>query len=169
MKRALPIVLLSLTLLGAIAGALAQDAEREALEELAPSEPLVIEDEEDPYETSGAPLTPPGSPAVAGGAAAAGAAMAGVMGVFFLMYFLFIMLIWVIAIGAWVVKILAVYDCARRDFDDPGTRAIWCVLIVLTSWIGALIYYIMIYRAATPGYQVKRPPAAAPVPEEGEA
>ena len=91
------------------------------------------------------------------------------MGIFFLVYMLFIMLIWVIAIGAWIVKVLAVYDCARRDFDDPGTRAIWCVLIVLTSWIGALIYYIMIYRAGTPGYQVRRPPAAAPVPAEGEA
>ena len=117
---------------------------------------------------SGAPLTPPNSPAVAGGAAA-GAAIAGAMGIFFLVYMLFIMLIWVIAIGAWIVKVLAVYDCARRDFDDPGTRAIWCVLIVLTSWIGALIYYIMIYRAGTPGYQVRRPPAAAPVPAEGEA
>ena len=75
---------------------------------------------------------------------------AAVMMVFFVFYFLFIGMMMLLAVVSWVVTVLAVWDCARRDFPDPGTRALWCVLIVITRWLGALVYYIVVYRTDNP-------------------
>ena len=85
---------------------------------------------------------------------------------FFAFYFLFIGTMVLVSMGSWVVTILAVLDCARRDFPDPNTRALWCVLIVVTKWIGALVYYIVIYRTNDPLIQQTRiaPQPGQPTP-----
>ncbi len=70
--------------------------------------------------------------------------------VFVAFYFLFIGTMVLMTIGSLVVTILAVWDCARRDFPDPNTRALWCVLMVMTKWLGALVYYIVVYRTNNP-------------------
>jgi len=75
--------------------------------------------------------------------------MAGIMVVYFI-FWGFMMLLFT---AGWVGQILALYDCARRDFDDPNTRAMWCLLLVLAQWIGALIYYFVIYRKGEPPIQ----------------
>jgi len=54
---------------------------------------------------------------------------------------------------AWVFSVLALWDCAKRDFADPNSRAGWSILIMLVHGIGALAYYIVIYRADDPPYQ----------------
>ncbi len=68
-----------------------------------------------------------------------------------------IMLVYIAVFGiaavGWVFSVLALWDCARRDFADPNSRAGWSILIMLTHWIGALVYYIVIYRADNPPYQ----------------
>ena len=84
---------------------------------------------------------------------------AAVMMVFFVLYFLFIGMMMLLALVSWVVTVLAVWDCARRHFPDPGTRALWCVLIVITRWLGALVYYIAVYRTDNPPLA---PPCLAP-------
>ena len=81
---------------------------------------------------------------------------------FFAFYFLFIGTAMLFGLASWVVTILAVWDCARRDFPDPGTRALWCVLIVITRWLGALVYYIVVYRANDPPVQRVHLPQQAP-------
>lgn len=64
----------------------------------------------------------------------------------------------------WVLACLAIWDCARRDFPDPNTRAIWCLLILLTQWLGALVYFLIIHRKNDPPLQPKRSsPPPAPV------
>jgi hypothetical protein len=73
--------------------------------------------------------------------------------VFVVMYFGFIMAMVGLTWAGVVVTALAIWDCARRDFADPGSRALWCVLIFLTHWLGALIYYIVIYRTDDPPLQ----------------
>ena len=75
---------------------------------------------------------------------------------FFVFYFLFIGTMVLVSLGSWVVTILAVLDCARRDFPDPNTRALWCVVIVVTKWLGALVYYIVVYRTNDPPIQQSR-------------
>ncbi|HCU35960.1 MAG TPA: hypothetical protein DGT21_11080 [Armatimonadetes bacterium] len=74
-------------------------------------------------------------------------------GVFMLGMMLFYFGIFAFAMLAWVLAVLALWDCARRDFPDPNSRAGWAIVIMLTHWIGALVYYIVIYRADDPPYQ----------------
>lgn len=98
--------------------------------------------------------------AAVGIAAAGGVALVGFFLVWFVFYFGFVMSIVVFGMAAMVAMLLAIYDCARRDFPDPNTRALWCIVIVLTRWIGALIYYLMVYRKGEPPLQ--QPRAIAP-------
>jgi len=35
-------------------------------------------------------------------------------------------------------------DCVLRKFRNTGEKIAWIVIIALTSWIGALIYFILI-------------------------
>jgi len=111
-----------------------------------------------------APSTAPaaGTPSAApqaGGAPppAFGAMMAGFMA----LYMLFWGFMMLVITAGWVAQILAIYDCARRDFGDPSTRAMWCLLLVLAQWIGALVYYIVIYRKGEPPVQRPRRPLTA--------
>jgi hypothetical protein len=32
------------------------------------------------------------------------------------------------------------------DSSDDNTKLLWIVILLLTSWIGALIYYFMVYK-----------------------
>ncbi len=82
--------------------------------------------------------------------------------VFMLLYFVFIFGMVVFVWASLLVTALAIWDCARRDFPDANTRAIWCLLILLTRWIGALAYYLMVYRTDDPPIAAsKTPPAIA--------
>ena len=68
-----------------------------------------------------------------------------------------------VVLAFWVLQILAVWDCALRDFPDPKTRAIWAVLIVVGYWIGAVVYLLVVYRTNDPPRQqpsVALPPRA---------
>ena len=76
--------------------------------------------------------------------------------VFMLAYFGFIAFMMLFTLASWLVSALAIWDCAGRDFPDRNTRAIWCLLIFMTRWIGALIYYIVVYRADDPPQQPAR-------------
>ena len=77
------------------------------------------------------------------------AAFAGV-GIFMVLYFGFFAFMMLFAIGSIVAMVLAIWDCIRRDFPDANSQAAWCILIVLTRWLGALIYYLVVYRSNNP-------------------
>ena len=100
-----------------------------------------------PSQTTGSSSTSAAAPALAFG-------MIG----FMMVYVAFIGFMCLFSVAAWVMSLLAIFDCARRDFDDPTTRAMWCLLMALAQWIGALVYYFVIYRKNEPRLQVKRPP-----------
>ncbi|OQA21283.1 MAG: hypothetical protein BWY60_00752 [Actinobacteria bacterium ADurb.Bin346] len=83
-------------------------------------------------------------------AAALGTATAGFAGIWILLIF-----VWLIAWGAgiffFVIWIISLVDCAKRDAMDfpnatDNTKIIWILIIVLAGGIGALIYYIVIMR-----------------------
>ena len=67
------------------------------------------------------------------------------------------------ALASWVASALALFDCARRAFPDPDSRALWCLALMLTHIFGAAVYYFVIYRAGNPPYQ-PRPWAIPPPP-----
>lgn len=65
---------------------------------------------------------------------------------FFSLYFLFIALIIGINVGGIIIWILMLIDCVKRDFPNKDDKMIWVLVIALTSWIGALIYYFVVKR-----------------------
>ena len=76
----------------------------------------------------------------------------GFFGIFMVFYVAMILFF----LAMWVASVVAIYDCARRDFDDPATRALWCILLVLVHWIGAIIYYFVVYRKNDPPRQPRQ-------------
>lgn len=49
----------------------------------------------------------------------------------------------IFAVIIWVIMLV---DCIKRDFPKPDDKILWVLVIVLTGWIGAVIYYFMIKR-----------------------
>jgi len=56
----------------------------------------------------------------------------------------------VLGLAALALWIWALIDAIRNPALDPTMRIVWILVIVLTSWIGALMY-LAIGRSATPG------------------
>ena len=72
-------------------------------------------------------------------------------GLMFLLYFLFIILIFVVSIGGTILWIMMIIDVVQRpddQFPDPGenTKLLWVLIVVLTGFIGAGIYYFMVKK-----------------------
>lgn len=70
--------------------------------------------------------------------------------VMFLFYFGFFGIMMIVTWGGWIAAALAIYDCARRDFPSATTRAAWCLLLFVAHFLGAIIYYFVVYRPDTP-------------------
>lgn len=77
-------------------------------------------------------------------------AMFGALAVFWVVWLLWFALIMAISLGSVLASVLAIWDCAHRDFPEPNALGTWCVLILMTHWIGAIIYYFVVYRPDTP-------------------
>ncbi|MBU1178346.1 PLDc N-terminal domain-containing protein [Patescibacteria group bacterium] len=70
---------------------------------------------------------------------------------FFSLYFLFIALIIGINIGGIIIWVLMLIDCVKRDFPNKDDKTVWILVVALTSWIGALIYYFIVKRKEDQG------------------
>ncbi|EKD76688.1 MAG: hypothetical protein ACD_43C00021G0003 [uncultured bacterium] len=70
----------------------------------------------------------------------------------FMLWFLFILGFYLAMFGfvitMLVVWILMLVDCLQREFPKSDDKTMWTLVIVLTGWIGALVYYITIKRPA---------------------
>jgi len=114
-----------------------------------------------PLSAQAAPSPGPGTP-IAPSSSAPPPGFAGMIGVFFAFYFVIILVAIIFGIGGLILSCLAIYDCARRDFPDPNTRAMWCLLIALLRLIGTIVYYFVVYRKNDPPLQQARIPGAPP-------
>ena len=56
---------------------------------------------------------------------------------FFVLYGFFILLM----IGLFVLWIVELVDCVRREFPEPNDKIVWVLVIALGHGIGAIIYY----------------------------
>jgi len=43
----------------------------------------------------------------------------------------------------WIVMLV---DAATRKFKESSDKIMWILIIVLVGWLGALIYYFVVYR-----------------------
>lgn len=65
---------------------------------------------------------------------------------FFAAASILMMLIWLIAVAFWIWMLV---DCAQRRFRSNTEKIIWIVVIALGTWLGALVYLIVI-KATNP-------------------
>ena len=65
----------------------------------------------------------------------------------FILVILFIWLIFIaLFIFLFVFWILMIIDAAKRKFKTDGEKIAWILIIVLASYIGAIIYYFVVKR-----------------------
>lgn len=62
------------------------------------------------------------------------------IGIFAVLLWIFAVVIALIATVFWIVEIV---DVARREFRDPTMKVVWVLIIILTHFIGALIYFFI--------------------------
>lgn len=79
---------------------------------------------------------------MAAGAAVAGTAIAGFVIFIILLWFAIIVGI-ILLIIFWIFMII---DAAQREFKNDTDKVVWILVIVLASWIGAIIYYFVIKK-----------------------
>lgn len=65
-----------------------------------------------------------------------------------LMASLIILLAVVLSVCGVVLWIFMLVDIAKRDFKEDDDRVVWLLIVALTSYLGATIYYFVIKRPA---------------------
>lgn len=65
----------------------------------------------------------------------------GLMACFYIGMFAFV----VFGITIWIMMLI---DVVKRKFPNDNDRTTWILVVALTGWIGALIYYFIIKRPA---------------------
>lgn len=63
-----------------------------------------------------------------------------IYGLWFMLVFT-LMAVNIVGMIFWVVMII---DVAKREFDNDNDKTIWTLVVILTGWIGALIYYFSV-------------------------
>ena len=48
-----------------------------------------------------------------------------------------------LSLGAFILWIWTLIDCIKNEPAEGNDKIIWILLIVLTNWVGALIYLIV--------------------------
>jgi hypothetical protein len=79
--------------------------------------------------------------------AAGGTAALGLAGI----WICFIVIFWLAGLFLFVVWIIMLVDCAKRDnseFPNAGesTKLMWLLIVILTSGVGAIIYYFLVRK-----------------------
>lgn len=79
--------------------------------------------------------------------AAGGTAALGLAGI----WICFFVVCWLAGIFLFVVWIMMLVDCAKRDnseFPNAGesTKTMWLLIVILASGVGAIIYYFMVRK-----------------------
>jgi uncharacterized BrkB/YihY/UPF0761 family membrane protein len=64
-----------------------------------------------------------------------------VVGIFFLILLVFALFAGMFALWIWMIV-----DCAKRKFKEDSEKVIWILVIVLLSYLGAIIYYFVVKR-----------------------
>ncbi|MBU1119010.1 PLDc N-terminal domain-containing protein [Patescibacteria group bacterium] len=58
----------------------------------------------------------------------------------------FVFLMMLVNIAGMVFWIFMIIDAAKRKYKTENDQLLWILVVVLTGWIGALIYYFMVKR-----------------------
>jgi len=64
-------------------------------------------------------------------------------GAFMLFQFLFFLGFMLFGAGAFAFWIWMLVDCLKHESSEGNDKLVWALVIVLTNWIGALIYFFV--------------------------
>ena len=78
--------------------------------------------------------------------AAALAGFFGIFGAFWLIWFAVVLGLMALNIAGIVFWIMMIIDAAKRNFKNENDKTLWILVLVFTSWIGALVYYFVIKK-----------------------
>lgn len=59
------------------------------------------------------------------------------------MEFLYVLTVMFLVIGATILWVWALVDCLTNESSEGNDKLVWALVIVLTNWIGALIYFFV--------------------------
>jgi len=57
--------------------------------------------------------------------------------------FLMMLIFAALAIGAMVLWVWAIVDCATKEPSEGNDKIIWILVIVFTHWLGAILYVLI--------------------------
>ncbi len=49
-----------------------------------------------------------------------------------------------LVLAALVFWVFMIIDCAQRKFKKKEEKILWIVILILTSWVGAVVYYFVV-------------------------
>lgn len=61
-------------------------------------------------------------------------------------FVLFFLVVFGLVIGLFILWVLMLIDVLQKKFKGENEKILWVLVLVFASWIGALIYYFMIYK-----------------------
>ena len=76
--------------------------------------------------------------------------------IFFPFFAVFMLLMIIIGVLAFLFWIWMIVDCAKRNFKNDAEKIVWIIIVVLASWVGALIYYFVIKTSNEKGLSKKK-------------
>ena len=68
------------------------------------------------------------------------------MGPFFMVFSLGISLFWIAVMIGWILMLVDAIQRDEKKYPSENEKVIWILVLVLAGWIGALLYYFMIYK-----------------------
>jgi branched-subunit amino acid ABC-type transport system permease component len=64
-------------------------------------------------------------------------------GVFLLVWLLLFGVGCIFGLAAFAFWLWMLIDCAQHEPNEGNTKLVWILILIFTSWIGALIYYFV--------------------------
>jgi prolipoprotein diacylglyceryltransferase len=55
-------------------------------------------------------------------------------------------LLWVAVIVGWILMLVDAIQREEGKYPGANDKVIWILVLVLAGWIGAILYYILIYK-----------------------
>ena len=64
----------------------------------------------------------------------------------FMIFGLVMSVFWLAGIVGWILMLIDAIQRDEKKYPSENEKIIWIIVLVLAGWIGALLYYFMIYK-----------------------
>lgn len=71
-------------------------------------------------------------------------AFISIFGAIYGLWFMLVLTLMAVNIVGMIFWVVMIIDVAKREFDNDNDKTVWTLVVILTGWIGALIYYFSV-------------------------